>query len=80
MDGLAVYGIYSQAANTFVAIVTLGLLIDAFVRIKTCANGKLGVSKVQVLWQISSFFIFATAQTLLLAILVREKIKGVSGK
>jgi len=80
LDGLAVYGIYSQTANTFVAVVTLGLLIDAFVRIKTCTFGKLAVSKVQVLWQISSFFIYATAQILLLAILVHKKIRGVTGK
>lgn len=33
LDGLAVYGLYSQAANTLVAFVTLGLLIDSFVRI-----------------------------------------------
>jgi len=43
--GIAFYGIYSQAANTIVAYITVGLLIDAFVRIVKCARGELAISK-----------------------------------
>ena len=77
--GLSVYGLYSQAANTLVAFVTFGLLIDSFVRIVQCAKGDLAISKWQIFWQISSFFIFATAQTLLLVIFLRKQFKGVTG-
>jgi len=44
-----------------------------------CAKGDLAISKWQIFWQISSFFIFATAQTLLLVIFLRKQFKGVTG-
>lgn len=78
--GIAFYGIYSQAANTIVAYITVGLLIDAFVRIVKCARGELAISKFQIFWQISCLFIYAMALTVLLAIFAHKESTGLTGK
>ena len=77
---LQTYGMYSQAANTFVGYSTLFLLIDSFLRIRSCAKSELAISKRQIFWHMSAFATYAIAYSLLLVIFVRKEIRGVTGK
>jgi hypothetical protein len=79
-SGLTTYGMYSQAANTFVCYVTLFLLIDAVLRIRSLSKSELAISKLQILWHIAAFSIQALAYTLLLVIFIRKEAVGVSGR